>query len=146
MSFRQHRFSPLVSPPHRGYATKHVVEGLEPQTLYQFRLKVTSPSGEHAYSPVVTVSTTSEYANTPSSPVWGHGGMTSRPEAEGTPFCSALLNTGAIPFLNAVTMLRTDGPGQRTGASHWASGIAELFLCQPCPVRTQLVPKGGHPP
>uniref|UniRef100_A0A8B9WYA4 Fibronectin type III and ankyrin repeat domains 1 n=1 Tax=Bos mutus grunniens TaxID=30521 RepID=A0A8B9WYA4_BOSMU len=43
-----------------GYATKHVVEGLEPRTLYRFRLKVTSPSGEYAYSPVVSVSTTRE--------------------------------------------------------------------------------------
>ncbi|XP_044924807.1 fibronectin type 3 and ankyrin repeat domains protein 1 [Mustela putorius furo] len=44
----------------RGYATKHVVEGLEPRTLYKFRLKVTSPSGEYEYSPVVSVSTTRE--------------------------------------------------------------------------------------
>ncbi|XP_020928264.1 fibronectin type 3 and ankyrin repeat domains protein 1 isoform X2 [Sus scrofa] len=43
-----------------GYATKHVVEGLEPRTLYRFRLKVTSPSGEYEYSPVVAVSTTRE--------------------------------------------------------------------------------------
>ncbi|KAM9617490.1 LOW QUALITY PROTEIN: fibronectin type 3 and ankyrin repeat domains protein 1 [Trichechus inunguis] len=43
-----------------GYATKHVVEGLEPRTLYRFRLKVTSPSGEYQYSPVVSVSTTSK--------------------------------------------------------------------------------------
>ncbi|XP_028336712.1 fibronectin type 3 and ankyrin repeat domains protein 1 isoform X1 [Physeter macrocephalus] len=43
-----------------GYATKHVVEGLDPRTLYRFRLKVTSPSGEHEYSPVVLVSTTRE--------------------------------------------------------------------------------------
>uniref|UniRef100_A0A8C4M8X4 Fibronectin type III and ankyrin repeat domains 1 n=1 Tax=Equus asinus asinus TaxID=83772 RepID=A0A8C4M8X4_EQUAS len=43
-----------------GYATKHVVEGLEPRTLYRFRLKVTSPSGEYEYSPVVSVSTTSD--------------------------------------------------------------------------------------
>ncbi|XP_059756740.1 fibronectin type 3 and ankyrin repeat domains protein 1 isoform X2 [Balaenoptera ricei] len=43
-----------------GYATKHVVEGLDPRTLYRFRLKVTSPSGEHEYSPVVSVSTTRE--------------------------------------------------------------------------------------
>ncbi|XP_044096661.1 fibronectin type 3 and ankyrin repeat domains protein 1 isoform X2 [Neovison vison] len=43
-----------------GYATKHVVEGLEPRTLYKFRLKVTSPSGEYDYSPVVSVSTTRE--------------------------------------------------------------------------------------
>nr|XP_060499023.1 fibronectin type 3 and ankyrin repeat domains protein 1 [Panthera onca] len=47
-----------------GYATKHVVEGLEPCTLYRFRLKVTSPSGEYEYSPVVSVSTTSEYTHT----------------------------------------------------------------------------------
>ncbi|XP_038296816.1 fibronectin type 3 and ankyrin repeat domains protein 1 isoform X1 [Canis lupus baileyi] len=46
--------------PSRGYATKHVVEGLEPRTLYRFRLKVTSPSGEYEYSPVVSVSTTRE--------------------------------------------------------------------------------------
>ena len=51
-----------LSLPLRGYATKHVVEGLEPRTLYRFRLKVTSPSGEHAYSPVVSVSTTREYS------------------------------------------------------------------------------------
>ncbi|XP_074229512.1 fibronectin type 3 and ankyrin repeat domains protein 1 isoform X3 [Camelus bactrianus] len=43
-----------------GYATKHVVEGLEPRTPYRFRLKVTSPSGEFEYSPVVAVSTTRE--------------------------------------------------------------------------------------
>uniref|UniRef100_A0A2I2Z0K2 Fibronectin type III and ankyrin repeat domains 1 n=4 Tax=Homininae TaxID=207598 RepID=A0A2I2Z0K2_GORGO len=43
-----------------GYATKHVVEGLEPRTLYRFRLKVTSPSGECEYSPLVSVSTTRE--------------------------------------------------------------------------------------
>lgn len=45
----------------RGYSTKHVIEGLEPRTLYKFRLKVTSPSGEYEYSPVVSVATTSEY-------------------------------------------------------------------------------------
>ncbi|KAM4851727.1 fibronectin type 3 and ankyrin repeat domains protein 1 isoform 2-T2 [Thomomys bottae] len=43
-----------------GYATKHVVEGLEPRTPYKFRLKVTSPSGEYQYSPVISVSTTRE--------------------------------------------------------------------------------------
>ncbi|KAF6108725.1 fibronectin type III and ankyrin repeat domains 1 [Phyllostomus discolor] len=43
-----------------GYATKHVVEGLEPRTLYRFRLKVTSPSGDYEYSPAVSVSTTRE--------------------------------------------------------------------------------------
>ncbi|XP_016065994.1 PREDICTED: fibronectin type 3 and ankyrin repeat domains protein 1 [Miniopterus natalensis] len=43
-----------------GYATKHVVEGLEPRTLYRFRLKVSSPSGEYAYSPVASASTTRE--------------------------------------------------------------------------------------
>ncbi|XP_016775086.2 fibronectin type 3 and ankyrin repeat domains protein 1 isoform X11 [Pan troglodytes] len=43
-----------------GYATKHVVEGLEPRTLYRFRLKVTSPSGDCEYSPLVSVSTTRE--------------------------------------------------------------------------------------
>ncbi|KAF7485949.1 hypothetical protein GHT09_002334 [Marmota monax] len=44
-----------------GYATKHVIEGLEPRTLYRFRLKVTSPSGECEYSRIMSVSTTSEY-------------------------------------------------------------------------------------
>lgn len=43
-----------------GYATKHVVEGLEPRTLYRFRLKVTRPSGEFEYSPVISVCTTRE--------------------------------------------------------------------------------------
>ncbi|EGW13083.1 Fibronectin type 3 and ankyrin repeat domains 1 protein [Cricetulus griseus] len=43
-----------------GYSTKHVIEGLEPRTLYKFRLKVTSPSGEYEYSPVVSVATTRE--------------------------------------------------------------------------------------
>nr|KAF6424891.1 fibronectin type III and ankyrin repeat domains 1 [Molossus molossus] len=43
-----------------GYATKHVVEGLEPRTLHRFRLKVTSPSGESGCSPAVSVSTTRE--------------------------------------------------------------------------------------
>lgn len=57
-----------VSP--RGYATKHVVEGLEPRTLYRFRLKVSSPSGEYAYSPVASASTTSEYARAPGSRTW----------------------------------------------------------------------------
>ncbi|XP_054379020.2 fibronectin type 3 and ankyrin repeat domains protein 1 isoform X12 [Pongo abelii] len=55
--------SPITLAPQavlgRGYATKHVVEGLEPRTLYRFRLKVTSPSGECEYSPLVSVSTTS---------------------------------------------------------------------------------------
>ncbi|XP_039691945.1 fibronectin type 3 and ankyrin repeat domains protein 1 isoform X1 [Pteropus medius] len=51
---------PRTCSSDRGYATKHVVEGLEPRTLYRFRLKVTSPSGEYEYSPVVSVSTTRE--------------------------------------------------------------------------------------
>uniref|UniRef100_A0A5F9C2K0 Fibronectin type III and ankyrin repeat domains 1 n=1 Tax=Oryctolagus cuniculus TaxID=9986 RepID=A0A5F9C2K0_RABIT len=51
---------PVCLPLSRGYATQHVVEGLEPRTLYRFRLKVTSPSGEFEYSPVVSVSTTGE--------------------------------------------------------------------------------------
>ncbi|XP_054585222.1 fibronectin type 3 and ankyrin repeat domains protein 1 [Eptesicus fuscus] len=43
-----------------GYATRHVVEGLQPRTLYRFRLKVTSPSGESVRSPAVSVSTARE--------------------------------------------------------------------------------------
>ncbi|XP_077786481.1 fibronectin type 3 and ankyrin repeat domains protein 1 isoform X3 [Podarcis muralis] len=43
-----------------GYAQQHVVEGLEPRTTYRFRLKVTDPSGESAYSTPVCVTTTSE--------------------------------------------------------------------------------------
>ncbi|XP_074088288.1 fibronectin type 3 and ankyrin repeat domains protein 1 isoform X5 [Macrotis lagotis] len=46
---------------YRGFATKYIVEGLEPQTLYKFRLKVTEPTGEYSYSPVVVVSTTNIY-------------------------------------------------------------------------------------
>nr|XP_040128305.1 fibronectin type 3 and ankyrin repeat domains protein 1 isoform X4 [Ictidomys tridecemlineatus] len=63
-----HRFSIEEEDPkthtygiiYTGYATKHVIEGLEPRTLYRFRLKVTSPSGECEYSPVISVSTTRE--------------------------------------------------------------------------------------
>ncbi|XP_073934177.1 fibronectin type 3 and ankyrin repeat domains protein 1 isoform X1 [Castor canadensis] len=63
-----HRFSIEEEDPkmhsygiiYTGYATKHVIEGLEPRTLYRFRLKVTSPSGEYEYSPVISVSTTRE--------------------------------------------------------------------------------------
>ncbi|XP_048712206.1 fibronectin type 3 and ankyrin repeat domains protein 1 isoform X7 [Caretta caretta] len=43
-----------------GYARQHVVEGLEPRTTYRFRLKITSPTGECAYSPAVSVSTIRE--------------------------------------------------------------------------------------
>lgn len=46
----------------RGYAQQHVVEGLEPRTTYRFRLKVTDPSGESAYSTPVCVTTTSKLA------------------------------------------------------------------------------------
>nr|BAH14175.1 unnamed protein product [Homo sapiens] len=63
-----------------GYATKHVVEGLEPRTLYRFRLKVTSPSGECEYSPLVSVSTTSEYSDRPHSPLSRSMEMTSNLE------------------------------------------------------------------
>ncbi|XP_078079030.1 fibronectin type 3 and ankyrin repeat domains protein 1 [Mustelus asterias] len=41
-----------------GYAKQHVVTGLDASTLYRFRLKVISPTGCYAYSPIVTVSTT----------------------------------------------------------------------------------------
>uniref|UniRef100_A0A8D0L8J9 Fibronectin type III and ankyrin repeat domains 1 n=1 Tax=Sphenodon punctatus TaxID=8508 RepID=A0A8D0L8J9_SPHPU len=41
-----------------GYGKQHVVEGLEPRTPYRYRLKVTNPAGEYAYSPSVSVSTT----------------------------------------------------------------------------------------
>lgn len=75
-----------VSLPSRGYATKHVVEGLEPRTLYRFRLKVTSPSGEYAYSPVVSVSTTREYSE-----LGAHLSNGDRPAWRGrrSAFCSA---------------------------------------------------------
>ncbi|XP_030060660.1 fibronectin type 3 and ankyrin repeat domains protein 1 [Microcaecilia unicolor] len=43
---------------YKGYAKRYIVYGLQPNTSYRFRLKVTSPSEEYAYSPVVTVSTT----------------------------------------------------------------------------------------
>lgn len=51
---------PALFPLSSGYSTQHVVEGLEPRTVYRFRLRVTSPSGDCEYSPVVSVSTTSE--------------------------------------------------------------------------------------
>uniref|UniRef100_A0A8D0H9V3 Fibronectin type III and ankyrin repeat domains 1 n=1 Tax=Sphenodon punctatus TaxID=8508 RepID=A0A8D0H9V3_SPHPU len=40
-----------------GYGKQHVVEGLEPRTPYRYRLKVTNPAGEYAYSPSVSVFT-----------------------------------------------------------------------------------------
>nr|XP_042711331.1 fibronectin type 3 and ankyrin repeat domains protein 1 isoform X4 [Chrysemys picta bellii] len=43
-----------------GYARQHVIEGLQPRTTYRFRLKITSPTGDCAYSPAVSVSTTRE--------------------------------------------------------------------------------------
>ncbi|XP_078499639.1 fibronectin type 3 and ankyrin repeat domains protein 1 [Lissotriton helveticus] len=46
-----------------GYSKHHVVEGLEPTTLYKFRLKVAFPNGNFEYSPVVSVSTTRETLN-----------------------------------------------------------------------------------
>ncbi|XP_036378498.1 fibronectin type 3 and ankyrin repeat domains protein 1 isoform X2 [Megalops cyprinoides] len=46
-----------------GYSTQHTVEGLEPSTSYKFRLKITLPSGEFTYSPVVSVSTAKEPMN-----------------------------------------------------------------------------------
>ena len=44
----------------RGYSTQYTVEGLEPRTSYNVRLKLTHPSGETTYSPVVMISTTSK--------------------------------------------------------------------------------------
>ncbi|XP_043912117.1 fibronectin type 3 and ankyrin repeat domains protein 1 isoform X2 [Protopterus annectens] len=46
-----------------GYGKCHVVEGLEPNSVYKFRLKVTSSSGDYSYSPVLSVSTTREPLN-----------------------------------------------------------------------------------
>ncbi|XP_077206190.1 fibronectin type 3 and ankyrin repeat domains protein 1 [Paroedura picta] len=43
-----------------GYARQHVVEGLEPRTTYRFRLKVTNPAGDSAYSSPICVTTTRE--------------------------------------------------------------------------------------
>nr|XP_056706081.1 fibronectin type 3 and ankyrin repeat domains protein 1 [Euleptes europaea] len=43
-----------------GYARQHVVEGLEPRTTYRFRLKVTDPAGDSAYSSPICVTTTRE--------------------------------------------------------------------------------------
>ncbi|XP_054839766.1 fibronectin type 3 and ankyrin repeat domains protein 1 [Eublepharis macularius] len=43
-----------------GYARQHIVEGLEPRTTYRFRLKVTDPAGDSAYSSPICVTTTRE--------------------------------------------------------------------------------------
>ncbi|XP_064176792.1 fibronectin type 3 and ankyrin repeat domains 1 protein isoform X2 [Anguilla rostrata] len=53
---RTHEYSTI----YMGYGTQHTVEGLEPSTSYKFRLKITHPSGETKYSPVVIVSTARE--------------------------------------------------------------------------------------
>lgn len=39
----------------RGCATQHVVGGCEPRMSYRYWLKVTSPKGAFAYSPVISV-------------------------------------------------------------------------------------------
>ncbi|XP_072524018.1 fibronectin type 3 and ankyrin repeat domains 1 protein [Salminus brasiliensis] len=46
-----------------GFHARFTVEDLEPSTAYKFRLKSLSPSGEHLYSPVLTVSTAREPIN-----------------------------------------------------------------------------------
>ncbi|XP_076834955.1 fibronectin type 3 and ankyrin repeat domains 1 protein isoform X2 [Brachyhypopomus gauderio] len=43
-----------------GYSTQHVVDGLEPSTLYKFRVRITTPSGECRLTPTLSVSTTRE--------------------------------------------------------------------------------------
>jgi len=58
LSFQQH--SPVLVFYHRGYSTRHVVEGLKSSTHYSFRLMVTRPSGEFSFSPVVSVFTKRE--------------------------------------------------------------------------------------
>lgn len=58
LSFQQH--SPVLVFYHRGYSTRHVVEGLKSSTYYSFRLMVTRPSGECSFSPAVSVFTNRE--------------------------------------------------------------------------------------
>ncbi|KAI4882549.1 hypothetical protein NFI96_034482 [Prochilodus magdalenae] len=43
-----------------GYSDRHVVEGLEPSTLYKFRLRTTRPDGERYLSPALSISTSRE--------------------------------------------------------------------------------------
>ncbi|KAI4893582.1 hypothetical protein NFI96_021375, partial [Prochilodus magdalenae] len=56
---RKHSFHEIYV----GFNTAFTVEGLEPSTVYKFRVKSLSPSGEHLYSPVLTVSTAREPVN-----------------------------------------------------------------------------------
>ncbi|KAJ8284753.1 hypothetical protein COCON_G00036030 [Conger conger] len=53
---RTHKYNTI----YMGYSTQYTVEGLEPSTTYKVRLKLTHPSGETIYSPVITISTTRE--------------------------------------------------------------------------------------
>ncbi|XP_017568912.1 fibronectin type 3 and ankyrin repeat domains protein 1-like isoform X2 [Pygocentrus nattereri] len=46
-----------------GYSTHHTVEGLEPSTLYKFRLRTTGPNGDCCLSPAVSISTSREPLN-----------------------------------------------------------------------------------
>ncbi|XP_067285696.1 fibronectin type 3 and ankyrin repeat domains 1 protein [Pseudorasbora parva] len=48
---------------HKGYSTSFTVENLEPTTTYTFRLKVTRPSGQERYYPLISASTDKEPLN-----------------------------------------------------------------------------------
>ena len=45
----------------RGYAKRHTVSGLDPQTEYKYRLKFMNSAGNSEFSAHVKVSTTSKY-------------------------------------------------------------------------------------
>ena len=48
----------------RGYAKRHILEGLEAQTLYRYRIRFQNDEGNSEWSQVTSVSTTSKSAVT----------------------------------------------------------------------------------
>lgn len=46
----------------RGYAKRHILEGLEAQTLYRYRIRFQNDEGNSEWSQVTSVSTTSKSA------------------------------------------------------------------------------------
>lgn len=45
---------------YRGYAKRHLMEGLEAQTLYRYRIRFQNDEGNSEWSQVTSVSTTSK--------------------------------------------------------------------------------------
>nr|KAF6424886.1 fibronectin type III and ankyrin repeat domains 1 [Molossus molossus] len=136
-----------------GYATKHVVEGLEPRTLHRFRLKVTSPSGESGCSPAVSVSTTRE----PLSSEHFHRAVSVNDEDLLLQMLQGSLMLACYAgHLDVVKYLRRHGASWKTRdlggctALHWAAdgghcGVVEWMLQDGCEVDVMDAGSGWTP-